>query len=37
MTIFSDLQSYANSEQAKNLQRFFKTGEGQYGAGDIFL
>ncbi|MCX6822996.1 MAG: DNA alkylation repair protein [candidate division SR1 bacterium] len=37
MTIFSDLHSYANPEQAKNLQRFFKTGEGDYGEGDIFL
>ena len=37
MTIFSDLQSYANPEQAKNLQRFFKTWEWQYGEGDIFL
>jgi hypothetical protein len=32
MTIFSDLQSQADPKQAKILQRFFKTGEGQYGA-----
>lgn len=37
MTIFSDLQSHADPKQAEILQRFFKTGEGQYGAWDIFL
>lgn len=36
MDIFADIP-YADPKQAKNLQRFFKTWEGQYGAGDIFL
>ncbi|MEA1937373.1 MAG: DNA alkylation repair protein [Patescibacteria group bacterium] len=32
-----ELEKISSSRQAKILQRFFKTGRGEYGEGDIFL
>lgn len=32
-----DLNLYASPQKAEFLKRFFKTGKGQYGEGDIFL
>lgn len=36
-TIERALKELADPERAKISQRFFKTGDGEYGAGDLFL
>lgn len=37
LLVIKELKSKASSKQASNLQRFFKTGRGEYAEGDIFL
>jgi 3-methyladenine DNA glycosylase AlkD len=32
-----EIKKFADPERAKNAQRYFKTGKGQYGYGDVFL
>jgi len=35
--IIKELQKYASFERKKSNERFFKTGKGQYGEGDVFI
>lgn len=35
--ITKSLQAVADAQKAKSMQRFFKTGKGEYGEGDIFI
>lgn len=36
-SVSAELKALADPERAKNSARFFKTGPGQYGEGDVFI
>jgi len=36
-SLLADFQKLADPAHAVGVSRFFKTGEGQYGEGDLFL
>ncbi len=36
-SLISELQEKSSKEKAELYQRFFKTGEGEYGEGDVFI
>ena len=35
--IINDLKAKSSPEKAKSMSRYFKTGVGEYGEGDLFL
>lgn len=35
--LLKEFKTHSSKEQAKNCERFFKTGKGEYGEGDVFL